>query len=104
MDLTAMKGDYLYAFHGFTIKFTGDYSTDRDGNITLTGNWEFHDRYFWQAGKSVTLLGTVIKDDWALLVEKYMGAAQFDSKGTYTGDVTFSKAEVPVKKAATKGY
>ncbi len=57
-------------------------------SVTLDGLWEVEDKYDWHAGLYVTVLGTVIKDDYALLVEGIGKAKSYDVDGSWKGKHT----------------
>jgi len=89
--------DNFYGLGTFNLCFTGDYC--RKGNkIALDGKWEMSDTYDWHAGLSVTVLGTVIKDDYALLVEGIGKAKSYQVDGTWEG-----KHSVPSGAAGPSG-
>jgi len=80
--LEATEGNYFYAFGEFDLTFNGTYKC-RDYKCGFKGLWDFSDVYKWIPGAKATIDGTVIKDDYALLVEKYYDAKPFEEYGTY---------------------
>jgi hypothetical protein len=68
----------------FTLCFTGKY-TRTAKNIALNGKWDLSDTYNWNAGQAVRVKGTVIPDDWAIMVEDAGHAQSYPVNGTWTG-------------------
>jgi len=87
-NVKARSGDYHYALGDFRVRFTGCYKIAR-GRISLTGTWAISDTYHWTKGVIANILGTIIKDDYALLVEEYCGAKPFQVLGAWYGTMTF---------------
>ena len=78
-------GNY-YALGTFKLCFSGTCCPPKSAtSITLDGDWEVEDKYDWHAGLYVTVLGTVIKDDYALLVEGIGKAKSYDVDGSWKG-------------------
>ncbi len=87
-SLTATKGQYYHAFGSFSASFSGRWKSS-GGKVTMTGTWSMSDRYDWHSGLTANVGGTVIPDDYALLVEKYYGAKPFNEVGSWFGTLEF---------------
>lgn len=93
---------YFHAFGAVSLKVAAKYTTDDCCIYKVNGSWEMTDEYDWHHGATAEVLGLTIKDDWAILVQRYRKeiaaengepdkeyAQPFTEKGTWNGEMTF---------------
>ena len=76
--------DIHYSLGTFQVYFTGTYEFfPKTRKLKLNGLFEIEDRYDWQdpQGKSVDIMGVMIKDEYGKLVEDYDLATPFEVRG-----------------------
>ena len=87
----ATRGEFYHSLGGFEVKFEGTW--ERSGDIVrFTGLWSLQDRYCWKPGLTANVDGSVVPDDYALMVEAKYGARPFNVVGSWTGTIEFDLA------------
>jgi LysM repeat protein len=108
----AESRNWFFAIGGYTVWGKGSVSVSSAGGMrTFVMNFEykFYDRYNWDGGKSVTLAGITINDEFMGEFHRQGLAKEFDCFGSITDSFTWTRAGaspspvVPLKPGPAPG-
>ena len=86
--------NWYYAVGGYSAWGKGKANVNC-GEMTLKFEYKFFDRYNWDKGKSVTILGVTVTDSFMAEFHRQGFAKEFDMRGTLKRTVKWKKGEAP---------
>ena len=87
--------DWYFASGGFSLWGAGVVTLDANGNYSMDFTLNYFDKYNWDGGKSVTIGGITITDEFMANFHKQGLAKEFDMSGKITQTVTWKKGSKP---------
>ncbi|VEG12924.1 two-partner secretion domain-containing protein [Moraxella cuniculi] len=98
----AESKNWFYATGGVLIYGGGSATYDGEGNYTMDFNLMSYDRYNWDGGKSVTILGQKITDDQLGAMHRAGIAKEYNMYGAVPLTITWSKDDPKPKITINK--
>jgi RHS repeat-associated protein len=86
--------NWFYAVGGYSAWGKGN-ATACKGEYTLEFEYKFHDRYNWDAGKSVTIMGKEVSDQFMGEFHRQGLAKEFEMLGSVKKTIKWKKGQAP---------
>lgn len=84
--------NWFFAIGGYSVWGKGRATVDAAGNYQLEYEYRFFDRYNWDGGKSVTIQGITITDEWMGQFHREGVAHEFNCVGSVRRSLRWSRA------------